>query len=437
MYHHTPNYHAGQYLNQGPNHNNYHDNSSSSAHPYDRCFTATPEYDGISITRDHFDYRRPRVHFQSPTRDIPSSTTEPSSTYPRPRRFTYTESPPSLQATLSRDSSHSETTYSSEGLSAQPSLPSWESNTSISSNSRRQPFTYQRPYYSRGTSPLIAPPLQRQTFHSPVPRTPRSEPRHRPVPIPRTRGPPLQPERASPPIFPPSYTEENMYRPPYRHGARSLLRDRPVLVSLEPAARDYVCDREDILENFPNTRDTLFGRTFQPQIARQYWRQPILDALHALFHGLERYRATGTPLYIFESARDWLLQDNAKSFEKCFCFFVGVCRAVDEENGLGCGEHLKRQINEFAVDLMVVHERGFFTGDNGRLMEFFGAYSRVFRSGVRGSVRTLRTLWGLVPGVVREGLVRDLGRALDSGSGRMRMRNGNDMLRTMRDLGMI
>ncbi|KAI2641256.1 hypothetical protein GGS21DRAFT_487596 [Xylaria nigripes] len=190
-----------------------------------------------------------------------------------------------------------------------------------------------------------------------------------------------------------------MFYPRFEYGTRLSLRNCPVLVSLEPGAKDYVCERMGILQHIPNTRHTPFGRTFHPHFALKHWRQPVLEALHALFHGLERYRATGTRLYLFERARDWL-------------------------------EELLQQIDEFAIDLMNSHELSFFTG-NRRLPDFFMAYSTIFQPTTRRHIDTLRELDSSVPRFVCGRLVTHLTAVLDTGC---RRSNLNAMFRTMRDL---
>ncbi|KAI8631899.1 hypothetical protein F5Y19DRAFT_378637 [Xylariaceae sp. FL1651] len=313
--------------------------------------------------------------------------------------------------------------------SPQSSHPS-HSSISVTARLERQPLSQFSP--SQTTAP------SRQTPQPPAPRTPSTgEPLRGSSPLrPLPWGSPpriLHHGQSLPDTMPRSPgNRQMMSHRQAEYSTRSLLRDRPVIVLLEPGARGYVCNRADILEHLPNTRHTPFGRTFQPRIARQHQSQSTLDALHALFHGFERYRATGTPYYLFESARDWLYHEPTLGFQGCFNFFIGVCTALDSELGLGCSDELLQQIDEFAVDLMYSHEIGFFAG-NRRILDFFIAYSKVFQPTTQRHLDTLRELYNLIPGQLRARLVVHLTAMLDAMPQRS---NANAMFRTMRDLGM-
>ncbi|KAI0150674.1 hypothetical protein GGR57DRAFT_471163 [Xylariaceae sp. FL1272] len=267
---------------------------------------------------------------------------------------------------------------------------------------------------------------------------PPSPPASYPPPLPENPGPggSPPPRRPSPkrrwPGGPPFHSfnfHQNMSSSAPRNP--SLIRDRPVIVILRPGARGYICNRADIIEHLPNTRSTPFGRTFCPQIAYRNMGPSVLEALDSLFSGLERYRATGDPLYLFENARHWLFNENTRAFPQCYEFFIGACNALDSEYGLGCSDALLQQIDEFALDLMYSHDFGHF--NRQRLLIFFMAYAKVFQPSTQRHMDTLRELYNSVPVQIRSGLVAQLAGYLDVRSQRS---NPNVMFRAMRDMSM-
>ncbi|KAI3320171.1 hypothetical protein HD806DRAFT_249356 [Xylariaceae sp. AK1471] len=441
------------YLVQGPGHDEYQNDLRSQNYAFNKYLLETPWHDdqmntsaGLEyIHSSHIPWQSPTGSFSSPRvstleSSLPNSPQTLSSSSLRPPSSIRSGRHSLSQASRpSRDFSPSQTAHLETLLSPQSSPPSRGSTSSQTTGSERLPSSHQASFPPRNSSSRTTTASQQTTqSQSSAPRTrSTSEPPSLSSP-PRLpiRGQPFNnppPGGPSPPVIPPLQVgDQNMPRPHAGYGTRSLLRDRPVIVQLETGARNYVCNRADILQHLPNTRLTPFGRTFHPHIAREHWRQPVLEAFHALFHGLERYRSTGTPVYLFESARDWLYQENARCFEKCFYFFIGVCTGLDSELGLGCSDELLQQIDEFAIDLMYSHELGFFTG-NRRLLDFFMAYSKVFQPTTQRHVDTLRELYDSVPGFVRGHLVMHLTAMLDL---RPQRSNANAMFRTMRDLGM-
>ncbi|KAI0022473.1 hypothetical protein F4780DRAFT_777538 [Xylariomycetidae sp. FL0641] len=217
---------------------------------------------------------------------------------------------------------------------------------------------------------------------------------------------------------------------PEEGGGRNLLRSRPVAVHL-PDGGLYNCDRGDILEHLPNTRRTPFGRDLRPHLARENENLHSLQALHVIFRGLEAFRATGAPLYLFERAREVLYRDDRAVYGRVVQFFVGACLALDAEYGLGCSEELLQQMDEFVLDLVEAHPEGFF--DQGRITALFRAYSKVFRPTTPRHLDTLRKLCNLVPALPRALLMADLARSVERSSQRS---NVASMFRAMRDLGL-
>ncbi|CAJ2512442.1 Uu.00g054570.m01.CDS01 [Anthostomella pinea] len=218
---------------------------------------------------------------------------------------------------------------------------------------------------------------------------------------------------------------------PHAQYATASFRACPVKVMLDEGGQ-YLCNRADILEHLPNTRQAPFGRTLEPRIAVQNQIPAALEALHQLFRGLEQYRTTGTPLYMFERARAMLNRDTEYAWYQCFDFFVGTCAALDSEFGLGCSEELLQQIDEFAIDLMYTHELGTLDHRNP-LLDFFVAYAKVFQPTTPRHLDTLRELWNCVPAEPRAWLMVDLAQVMDW---RAQRSNVNAMFRAMRDMGM-
>ncbi|KAI1266973.1 hypothetical protein F5Y18DRAFT_425529 [Xylariaceae sp. FL1019] len=246
---------------------------------------------------------------------------------------------------------------------------------------------------------------------------------------PPPRGPGRRRDWPGDPPFP--FFNFHLNMPPSVPRNPYLIRDRPVNVVLQPGARGYLCNRADIMEHLPNTRTTPFGRTFCPIIAYQNMGPSAFEALAALFSGLERYRATGCQLYLFENARHWLFYENSRAFPQCYEFFIGACNALDSEYGLGCSDALLQQIDEFAIDLMYSHDFGQF--NRPRLVTFFMAYSKVFQPSTQRHMDTLRELYNSVPVQIRSALVAQLAGYLDARSQRS---NPNVMFRAMRDMSM-
>ncbi|KAI1497847.1 hypothetical protein F5X99DRAFT_395362 [Biscogniauxia marginata] len=254
--------------------------------------------------------------------------------------------------------------------------------------------------------------------------------------LPQASPPRGMPSRGSPPgglpprWYPPS-PNIGLPRPPFESGWRSTLRDRPVTVILERGGV-YLCNRADILQQLPNTRQHPFGRTLYPNIGPDNETDSALDALHYIFRGLEMYRMTGTSMYLFERAQAFLYRDNEACYQSAFDFFLGVCAALDSEHGLGCSDELLQQIDEFAMDLMDAHELDFFNRAE-HLMVFFISYSKVFQPTTPRHLDTLRALYNSVPVFHRARLMEGISRALQNNP---RRSNVHTMFRAMRDMGM-
>ncbi|KAI1332417.1 hypothetical protein F5Y16DRAFT_177586 [Xylariaceae sp. FL0255] len=253
-------------------------------------------------------------------------------------------------------------------------------------------------------------------------------------PLPPSRYPQASPHDQNPPRDLPHVVPCNhhyMYPPQSGLAVQPSLRDRPVFVSLGPTIRPLVCNRGDILDHFPNTRQEPFGRTFVPRIGRRNLNSGTVSALKVIFQGLEQFRLTGAPLYIFESARDLLNHRNREYFRHAFFFFFSVCMVLDTEYGLGCSDAILQQIDEFAIDLIYSHELGMF--DLRMLFEFFLAYSRVFQPTTQRHLDTLRELFSMIPVGLRSRLLFAFSDALQQ---MPRRSNAHVMFRTMRELSM-
>ncbi|KAI1485256.1 hypothetical protein F5X96DRAFT_660835 [Biscogniauxia mediterranea] len=254
----------------------------------------------------------------------------------------------------------------------------------------------------------------------------------RPTGGPPRYGPPCGPPDGPPRWYPPSPNmRPPMSYPPFEYSSRPMLRDRPVMVVLEKGGV-YLCSRADILQHLPNTRQNPFGRTLSPNIGPENETESALDALHSIFRGLEMYRMTGTPLYLFERARAFLQRDIEACYQSAFDFFLGVCAALDSEHGLGCSDELLQQIDEFALDLMDSHDLDFFDKPE-HLMVFFISYSKVFQPTTPRHLETLRTLYNSIPVFHRSRLMEGISRALQNNP---RRSNVHAMFRAMRDMGM-
>lgn len=195
----------------------------------------------------------------------------------------------------------------------------------------------------------------------------------------------------------------------------------------------YLCDRKDLLDHLPNIRHRLTGSVLHAAEFIVGWNRSAYsqEALHHIFRSFQLRRTSGLSVDIFERARDLLQsgRNGEESFETAFGLFLGTCDALDAEGGLGCSEDLLSQVEEFALELQARADFGPWNYHS--LIEFFMAYSKVFRPSTPRHMDALRALWRSV-NIGGKAVVMDvLAESLDWNSQRS---NGHVLYRALCDM---
>lgn len=128
-----------------------------------------------------------------------------------------------------------------------------------------------------------------------------------------------------------------------------------------------------------------------------------------IFRGLESYRISGEPLEMFERANDMLdgNGDSTRSFPDVVVFFCSVCGVLAKEGGLGCGEEVLDQIDDFVVGLLETFEAECAIR-NITYRNIVVSYSKVFSPTTHGHMETQRRIWNRLPVEIKVGIATEL-----------------------------